>query len=160
MTGKQVKYIITPAGLFDEIALSMDVLKHTAQTSPDIHSIDKRDRYLFNTFSNGFCKLDNDTYDNLINNTPENTPYLDTLLQEGYVVPDAVNETNRLLVERLSYQYGKGRSMQFLIVPSLRCNLRCIYCYQRDVSENHCVITSDMIKDSIKFIETTLDLLV
>lgn len=46
---KQVKYIITPAGLFDEIALSMDVLKHTAQTSPDIHSIDKRDRYLFNT---------------------------------------------------------------------------------------------------------------
>lgn len=46
---KQVKYIITPSGLFDEVALSMDVLKHTATTNPGIHSIDKRDRYLFDT---------------------------------------------------------------------------------------------------------------
>lgn len=113
-------------------------------------------KYVFNTFSNGLCSLDDDTYEKLINNTPEQTEYLDALVAEGYAVPVQVNEMNKLLVERLSYQYGKGKSMQFLIVPSLKCNLKCVYCYQRDVSYNHSVLTPEMIKDSISFIERTI----
>lgn len=113
-------------------------------------------RYIYNTFSNGFCQFDADTYENIINNTPEKTAYLDALISEGYVVPERVDELNKLLVERLSYQYGKGQSMQFLIVPSLKCNLRCVYCYQRDVSYNRSVLTPEMVEDSIKFIEKNI----
>lgn len=114
-------------------------------------------RYVFNTFSNGFCRIDDKTYECLVADKPEETGYLEPLLEEGYAVPEAVDETNKLLVERLSYQYGKGRSMQFLIVPSMKCNLRCIYCYQRDVAYNNCVITPEMVEDSIKFIEKTVE---
>lgn len=113
-------------------------------------------KYLFNSFSNGFSRLDDETYESLMKGKPEETEYLDTLLSEGYVVPEPVDEVNKLLVERLTYQYGRGQSMQFLIVPSLMCNLKCIYCYQRDVSYNHSVLTSEMVDDSINFIERTL----
>ena len=127
------------------------------QSKYNVHIEHQGNKYMFNTFSNGFCKLNDDTYENLIHDTPQNTPFLDMLVREGYAVPAAVDETNKLFVERLSYQYGKGRSMQFLIVPSLKCNLKCIYCYQRDVSYNHSVITSEMVENSIKFIENTLE---
>lgn len=113
--------------------------------------------YIFNTFSNGFSRFDKETYENVVSNTPENTPYLDALLSEGYVVPEAVDEVNKLLVERLTYQFGRGRSMQFLIVPSLKCNLRCVYCYERDVSYNHSVLTPEMVSDSIRFMEKTIE---
>ena len=46
---KQVKYIITEKGLFDEIANSMDQLKKAAEENPVISNIDRRDRYLFDT---------------------------------------------------------------------------------------------------------------
>ena len=80
---KQVKYIITPAGLFDEIALSMDVLKHTATTNPDIHSIDKRDRYLFDTleldyqwyYSNGIGLFMIKKIQDINNNVCDNSVY-------------------------------------------------------------------------------------
>ena len=127
------------------------------QSKYNVYIEHQGNKYVFNTFSNGFCKLNDDTYENLMHDTPQNTKFLDALVREGYAVPAAVDEINKLFVERLSYQYGKGRSMQFLIVPSLKCNLKCIYCYQRDVSYNHCVITSEMVEDSIKFIETTLE---
>lgn len=101
--------------------------------------------------------MDDDTYSHVIDNTPEQTEYLDALVTEGYVVPEQVDELNRLLVERLSYQYGRGHSVQFLIVPSLNCNLRCIYCYQRDVSDHFSVMTPQMVEDSIRFIEKTVE---
>ncbi len=80
---KQVKYIITPAGLFDEIALSMDVLKHTSTTNPDIHNIDKRDRYLFDTleldyqyyYSNGVALFMIKKIQDINNNVCNNSVY-------------------------------------------------------------------------------------
>ena len=114
-------------------------------------------QYLFNTFSNGLSRIDEDTYAHIINGTPEETKYLDALISEGYVVPEAMDEINRLLVERIAYQYGRGRSMQFLIVPSLLCNLRCVYCYQRDVSFDHSVMTPETVEDSIRFIQKTVE---
>ncbi len=123
----------------------------------NVYFEDDGKQYVFNTFSNGLSRLDADTYQNVVNGTPEKTAYLDALLSEGFVVPEQADELNRLMVERLSYQYGRGRSMQFLIVPSLQCNLKCIYCYQRDVSYNKSVLTPEMVADSIRFIEKTVE---
>lgn len=98
------------------------------------HFTHNGNNYIFNTFSNGLCQIDDETYSRFIDNDFESSKHLNALVSEGYVVPNKVDEINKLLVERLTYQYGRGNSMQFLIAPSLQCNLNCAYCYQRDIS--------------------------
>lgn len=51
---KQIKYIITEKGLFDDIATEMDVLKDSAMDSYD--NIDKRDRFLFDSLGMDYQK--------------------------------------------------------------------------------------------------------
>ena len=113
--------------------------------------------YVFNTFSNGLSKFTDDVYAHIQDGTPEQTPYLDALVAQGFVVPEPMEELNRLLVERIAYQYGRSRSMQFLIVPSLACNLKCVYCYQRDVSFDHSVMDDETVERSIRFIQQTVE---
>ncbi len=51
---KQIKYIITEKGLFDDIATKMDELKDSAVNSYD--NIDKRDRFLFESLGMDYQK--------------------------------------------------------------------------------------------------------
>lgn len=46
---KQVKYIITPKGLFDDLASDMDLLKSKAETEPSFYNFNDRDRFLFDS---------------------------------------------------------------------------------------------------------------
>lgn len=53
---KQIKYIITPKGLFDDIALEMDVLKSKSESDPSFYNFNKRDRFLYDTLGLDYQK--------------------------------------------------------------------------------------------------------
>lgn len=53
---KQIKYIITPKGLFDDIALEMDVLKSKSESAPSFYNFNKRDRFLYDTLGLDYQK--------------------------------------------------------------------------------------------------------
>lgn len=46
---KQVRYIITPKGLFDDLAVEMDVLKSKAEEEPSFYNFNERDRFLYDS---------------------------------------------------------------------------------------------------------------
>lgn len=53
---KQVKYIITPKGLFDNMAVEMDVLKSKSETEPSFYNFNNRDRFLYDTLGLDYQK--------------------------------------------------------------------------------------------------------
>lgn len=80
---KQVKYIITSKGLFDDIAVEMDVLKSKSENEPSFYNFNKRDRFLYDTldldyqkyYSNGVALFMLKKVQDIENNAGSNSVY-------------------------------------------------------------------------------------
>ena len=68
-----------------------------------------------------------------------------TLLGQKNIIEDSVNELD-LILKRKSYGIMDNNRLDVVIIPTLDCNFRCIYCY-----ENH--YTSSMSEDTEKKIK-------
>ncbi len=53
---KQVRYVITPKGLFDDLAGEMDVLKSKAEAEPSFYNFNERDRFLYDSLGLDYQK--------------------------------------------------------------------------------------------------------
>lgn len=105
--------------------------------------IDKNEqfKYLYNSFSGSLCKLEIDKVDALSNleefEKNENEIFT-TMIKQGYIVPDTLNETNRIIMNHnVATMNLYPEKLAFIIAPTMKCNLSCIYCFEANSVKNN-----------------------
>jgi uncharacterized protein len=97
-------------------------------------------RLLFNFYTLNLLTLDqpeSDLAEKILENPErylaesQGMSLFDTLIEKGFIIEDRVNE-----LEILENDYRKGcadrKNLSLTILPSLACNFRCVYCYQKE----------------------------
>lgn len=91
---------------------------------------------IFNTFTRKYFKTLKDNHEvlKLINNPNcknRNEYFLNILIERGMIIKKNIDE-----IELVDYEYYKmaysNDTMELVIVPTNACNLKCIYCYQKE----------------------------
>lgn len=81
------------------------------------------DNYIYNTYSSALAKLDDKDF-----NIEE--PYIDDLLNNGYIVDESTNEVQNILNEINEYINKPRKELDITVILTEMCNFRCVYCYQ------------------------------
>lgn len=94
---------------------------------------------LFNAISCGFAKLDDANYlevqklladpNNYSTDTPEKAKLLESAKQARYIMDEDINELE-ILKLRSNVARFRTDSLHLTIMPTLKCNFRCTYCYE------------------------------
>lgn len=115
---------------------------------------------LFNSVSGAIAWIDSDTM-SLLRNTEIMSDEFDEkvklLATKGFVVKENFDEWGRLLYDRQMFIFNPNPMvLGFVIAPSLKCNLQCSYCFERDGRDFETMTdeivdkTASYILDSIK----------
>ena len=111
---------------------------------------------LFNSYSGGILKLEKSIFNNIyrgeISQLKQND--LGVLIKGGYILDENINEFNRVKNRyALECINQKPEKVNYVIAPTLNCNLHCIYCFQKDKRNDIDHIMSDeTLKQVINFI--------
>ena len=81
--------------------------------------------------------------------TPEESEIKVYLKKGGFLIKDFMNEID-LLKMKFNIERASTKTLSISISPTLNCNFRCVYCFERHKKEN----MNESVRDSlIKFIE-------
>ena len=109
--------------------------------------------------TNSISRLNKETYECLHTNHLEKTVYLEDLLSQGHAVPEEKDEFQCYLVARKEFIFSESDTIQYVIAPSMLCNLKCLYCFEKDrmrCSDNLNIMSPKVIENTIKFINQQL----
>lgn len=95
---------------------------------------DCSETFLYNAFSGSFCKIQNDVCEKMQAGYSEGDIHFAELLEQGLIVPYSLDEFGRMMYVQNSHMWGSSKTMRFVIAPTLSCNLKCIYCFERECS--------------------------
>lgn len=85
---------------------------------------------IYNSYSGGVCEFDKDSYQDLINLNTEGQ-YFSEMVKQGYIVPEEIDETQRIVEAHYKYIYNSTpEKMQFTIALTMSCPLNCYYCFE------------------------------
>lgn len=80
---------------------------------------------------------------------------LSNLIERGYLYYDSKKEKELFKTLYNNYiQKATSRPVRFVFCPTYRCNLRCIYCFEKDLPHNpHKYMDSNLLEEAIKAAE-------
>jgi uncharacterized protein len=118
-----------------------------------------RDKVLiFNTLSGCVCRLENAIWERLESDTDidETIPFFDSLLKQGIIVPQELDEAGFVLQRENQAKYAvKADTLNFVITPTMKCNLKCYYCFEAKQSDCG-LMTEDTAAKIIAFISKSI----
>lgn len=91
-------------------------------------------KFLWNTCSNAFIKLNDDgeRWLEAFDGTKTADSYFEILLKNGCIVPDGLDETRKILYEEKATMLNTmPAAMHFTIAPGMGCNYNCPYCFEK-----------------------------
>lgn len=96
---------------------------------------------IYNTNSGGILRLNKEyeeKYNVLAKNEPMDDEKLKSALVQGKMLigEDEGDEVEKLFVENKMMRFG-GSSIGITIAPTMACNFRCPYCYERERVRDH-----------------------
>lgn len=113
----------------------------------------KNSKIVLNTKSGIISEIENNTLNNMKNNNFSNESNLQELLNEGFVVPMQINESNKVLLEeKQSILNETPESLHIVIAPTMKCNLKCIYCF-----EENCDKSADFNQETINNVLSNIE---
>ena len=93
--------------------------------------------YLMSTYSGNIISIDSAKKKKLqnildISNTDmdRNSPVVDKLVSLGFIIDENVNEFQRVTGERILRSFTENNYLELSIMPTEKCNFRCVYCYE------------------------------
>ena len=121
---------------------------------------DNGTRLIYNTLTNCLCELDKETFDNLNNiltiENQESLPYFKEMHQQGLIVNENLNEFNKLIVcEHAAMINPNDIFLSFVIAPTMKCNLRCVYCFEA-CSEKESGFDDETMDSVLKYIKSKI----
>ena len=125
------------------------------------------DLYLYNSFTGGFGKV-KDMYRHYFDNidfNSSNVPvelindatFLKSLLDGGFIVYKDIDENKMLEAIHNTNRFGKANYLGLTIIPTTDCNFRCSYCYEKDTGYPNKVMNSEIIEETLNFIDDKLN---
>lgn len=116
--------------------------------------------YVYNTKTGSLCKFDKQTFSVLstLNGCKkQHIPYFDSLLSQGFIVQDKVNEFNKIIFNYNMAVFNQSpRKLSFVIAPTLNCNLRCKYCFENN-SKKDDGFNDQVMDDCFNFIKSEIE---
>lgn len=112
---------------------------------------------IYNTYTGGIIRLDREIYEYCNNNIFEegSIKYFKELFDNGYIVNCKINEYQKVktFIE-YSINDAEISTVSYVIAPTLKCNLNCVYCFQKDYRKNNIdyVLTDKTLNDICNFI--------
>ena len=91
---------------------------------------------VYNSYSGASSKIEKKWYAMLQNGHADDTPFLQEMIRQGHAVDEAIDEYAVYEVQRRREIYDSPKNLQFVIVPSMSCNCKCIYCFEDEPSRN------------------------
>lgn len=87
---------------------------------------------VYNTFSGSLISLDKSIYLGYKDQCDPNGPYFEELYRCGVIVANELNEYNRVKSQiDIEINNPLSKSANFVIAPTLNCNLNCFYCFEK-----------------------------
>ena len=115
--------------------------------------------YCWNTYSGACIRLDNDgiEYVKQFNGKSDKSDYFEILKKNGFIVPQVIDETGRVLSEEKStLQNMSPNRLCFTIAPGLNCNCNCSYCFESE-NMNGLIMTEEVKRKVIEYIAYRID---
>lgn len=112
---------------------------------------------LYNAFTNALALCSKDEIDNLKNNSFNDKKLKDDMKKGGFLCNE--NQQYHLIKERLMQARYANKTISLTIAPTIDCNFRCEYCYEKDnlkeseMSLENQKILSDFVKKKAKGME-------
>ena len=104
---------------------------------------------IFNTFTGCVCRLEKSVWIKINEgNFSNEIPHFASLLKQGIIVQENLDELGKIITNESIVKYSSDfQTLTCVIAPTLRCNLRCFYCFES--SQNETVIMSDQTMSGI-----------
>lgn len=110
----------------------------------------------YNPLTNALCKIDQKIVDFLEGKKVSLSPeVIDDLVKGLFWIFDSFNESSYVDHIFYSQKYG-GRNINFTIVPTLYCNMRCIYCFETTTNLNISMEPS-IVEKTIVFVRKKIE---
>lgn len=125
--------------------------------------LDKKNVLLINTISSAIDIVDMETYSQINKMRSEgemnNESLLKNLIQRGYVFESEVDEKKQIAkYAKIQLEAAKKNFIRnYIICPTMGCNLRCVYCFEGN--DNHCnnkIMSTKQLNTVFKYIENDI----
>lgn len=118
---------------------------------------DEQYTILYNSYSGGIIKLENETYRQLTEskNVDKDALYAKELIENGFFVNSKVDEYQKVKLQLEQAINGSHQTtISYTIAPTLACNMNCIYCFEKAQRQNNknSLITEEMLDKILSFI--------
>lgn len=119
--------------------------------------IEKNEGYvlLFNSNSGSLLELSVDEYRNFCKNTLSDEDKK-TFIKQGFIIPKDINEYNQILFNETKLIYENNNKLIFVIAPTLKCNMRCYYCFENNKNTAN-TMSIETENEVISFIKKTVN---
>lgn len=116
---------------------------------------DEMNSILYNCYSGGIIKIENEFLQciekSLISKL--DNKIITQLFNNGFIVSKNIDEYRRVKNEFQMNLNTKQNMVTYVIAPTLRCNLNCEYCFQKNYRDNKCQdISNETLDNIIEFI--------
>lgn len=112
------------------------------------------DVVLYNTLTGGIIELDKENYYKVLGGSlpAEEIGFFNELRDELFIVPENTKEYQKLRYrEKMEQQTPYVEDLAFVIAPTLGCNMRCKYCFEKDRYDNY-IMSEETIQKTVEFI--------
>ena len=111
------------------------------------------DLYIFNLNSGALIQVDQDELPLLMNNnfSSINNSTLDELKKINILIPGDIDEFELLLEAQKVAAVSKNRQFCINVMTTTKCNARCYYCYEKDISDKK-HMSKETVDQLIKYI--------
>lgn len=121
---------------------------------------DNNKKLFYNSFTNALAIVENDKYyqfEDFVNNNKKvkDKKFFDDLVNGGYLIKDDLNEVDLIKLRLNKGRFGSKR-LSLTIAPTLKCNFKCLYCYEED-SERSNSLSEENQEKIINMVEKKLD---
>lgn len=108
------------------------------ESNYNLYSITEKGVICFNTLHYTFSLLPTSLYSKLIECRWDSIPYpqKNILIRNGFITEDDNDEYDILQEENKNETYNSA-TYNLTILPSLDCNLRCWYCFEKHIKDSH-----------------------
>ena len=125
-----------------------------------VDSVLTSDIIIFNCYSGAIIRVDLDTYDKIIynrfNELSETT--INDLLKRGIIVSRQLDENNKIKSQiRFEINNVLSSSANYVIAPTMKCNLHCYYCFENSYKLSHDYMSHDIADKVVDFIIGSLN---
>lgn len=132
------------------------------------HSLElgAKGNFLYNALTGGFCKISNDDIKKIffINNTLSNIKDIDNLdpnivdelKKGGFIVDKDLDELNLIKSIFNINRFADKNSLTLTLMPTMLCNFRCPYCYEKDRNYPNQTMSKEVIASIIDYIDKNI----